>query len=64
MIKIISGHIHIGVEMSFPIHTKVAVQILRLHLNWDGGSISLDLFLSKKMYVCMYVTHMCIRSPQ
>ena len=38
MIKNISGHIHIGVETSFLIHTKVAVQILRLHLNWDGGS--------------------------
>jgi len=59
MIKNISGHIHIGVETSFPIHTKVAVQVLRLHLNWDGGSISLDLFLSKKkcMYVCM--SHTC-----
>ena len=49
MIKNISGHIHIGVETSFLIHTKVAVQILRLHLNWDGGSISF-VISSKLLY--------------
>ena len=30
---------YIGVVMSFHMNTKIAIQILKLHLNWNGGSI-------------------------